>query len=176
MNDEQPRTALPDVIANPEPEPVAIAPMPPVASAAPAAPTAPVVPVEPAPEAQKTTRMDDLIQPTPAPAAQVMAPHEDVAQVNPEMVVQDCGLPLHFCFRGSKMQIVRYVTQYEITHKMRLGLQLTQVERELYKVYRHKIGALSAPIDYFVAALRLWKSDHPIARPAPTDLNAFKVT
>lgn len=127
---------------------------------------------------QKTTRMDDLIDDVPDEPVEVglIAPHENVAQVDPEMVVQACGLPLHFCFRGSKMKIVRYVTQYEITHKMRLGLQLTQVERDFYKLYRHKIGALSAPIDYFVAALRLWKSDHPIARPAPTDLNAFKVT
>jgi hypothetical protein len=131
--------------------------------------------VEPQTE-QKTTRMEDLIDDVPEPEVELIAPHEDKAQVEPELVVQPCGLPLHFCFRGSKMKIVRYVTQYEITHKMRRDLQMTPKERDFYKVYRHKIGALSAPIDYFVAALRLWRSDHPIARPAPTDLNAFKVT
>lgn len=128
-------------------------------------------------QTQKTTRMDDLIaDPEVEPVVEEQVAMADVKQVDPDMEIQKSGLPLYFCGRGSKMKIVRYVTQYEITHRMRKDLQLTPVERDFFKIYRHKIGALAAPIDYFVAALRLWKSDHPIARPAPTDLNAFKVT
>ena len=128
------------------------------------------------PQTQKTTRMDDLIGEPEVEETDARLPLEEVKQVDPTMEVQECGLPLHFCGRGSKMKIVRYVTQYEISHRDRQNLQLTNKERALFKLYRHKIGALAAPMDYFTAALRLWTAEHPIARPAPADLNSFKVT
>lgn len=101
---------------------------------------------------------------------------EEVAaksKIDPMLVEDECGLPAWFLQRGSKMKVVRYVKQYEITHKQRRRMQITPKERQLYAMYRHRIGPLAAPMDYFVVARRLWKAGHPIQRPGPANIDAL---
>lgn len=87
-----------------------------------------------------------------------------------------CGLPQLFLSQDSKSRIARYVRQYEYKEQDRMALEITEVERELYKLYRSTIGARAISPDYFVAAARMWRTgNYPIKKQPRCDLRTMKI-
>ena len=125
---------------------------------------APVIPTIPVQAPLDMTRLDNI-----AAAQEPLPP--------PGPPVHPCGLPEHFLApRIGKGRIIQYVGQYGYSDADRMALEITEAERQLYQKYRHALGASAGAMDFFVAALRMWRSGQfPDRRPALRDLRALKI-
>lgn len=104
----------------------------------------------------------------------VPEPESEKRVRDPFVDEHECGLPLALVGRGSKMKIVAYCKQYEVSHAARRSLKITADERRLYRIYKGEVGKLAVSVDYFVAALTLWREgSYPVQKPQPRDLNAL---
>ena len=97
-----------------------------------------------------------------------------VAIVEQGYEMDSCGLPIEMA--RDKKALISYLKRHRIEHEHRKKIQVTQHERELYKIYSDSMRSRRLEIPYFVAALRLWKTGkYPLSPVAELDLNALAV-